>query len=81
MHIEFDRETCIGMYQCVDEWVAFQKDMDAGKATLVDSEEIGDDLFAREVPTGAEFDAEMAARVCPVDAIALFDDDGEQLVP
>jgi ferredoxin len=80
MYIEFDRGTCIGMYQCVDEWDAFEKNMDEGKADLVGSEEREDDVFVREVPEDAEFEAEFAARVCPVDAIELFDDDGEQLV-
>jgi ferredoxin len=80
MHIEFDRDTCIGMYQCVDEWDAFEKNMDAGKADLVGSEEREADVFVREVPEDAEFEAEFAARVCPVDAIKLFDDDGEQVV-
>ncbi|MEM4782460.1 MAG: ferredoxin [Halalkalicoccus sp.] len=81
MRIEYDRDTCIGIYQCVDEWAKFKKDMDAGKADLVGGEEIEDDRFVIEVPEGEEFDAEMAARVCPVDAITLYDDDGEQLVP
>lgn len=81
MKIEFDRDTCIGMYQCVDEWDGFEKDMDEGKATLVDGSIGNDGHFVREVPTDEEFDAEMAARVCPVDAIILYDDDGEQLVP
>ncbi|WP_372912323.1 ferredoxin [Salinigranum sp.] len=80
MHIEYDRDTCIGMFQCVDEWEAFEKNLDDGKADLVDSEEREEDLFVREVPEDAEFDAEFAARVCPVDAIKLFDDDGEQVV-
>lgn len=65
----------------MDEWSAFEKDMDAGKARLVESERVDEDVFAREVPSDAEFDAEMAARVCPVDAITVYDDDGEQLVP
>jgi ferredoxin len=80
MHIEYDRDTCIGMFQCVDEWEAFEKNLDDGKADLVDSEEREGDVFVREVPEDAEFDAEFAARVCPVDAIKLFDDDGEQVV-
>jgi ferredoxin len=80
MHIEYDRDTCIGMFQCVDEWEAFEKNLDDGKADLVDSEEREEDVFVREVPEDAEFDAEFAARVCPVDAIKLFDDDGEQVV-
>ena len=81
MEIEYDRDTCIGIYQCVDEWTAFEKDMDAGKAELVGAEERDDGTFVLEVPEGEEFDAEMAARVCPVDAITLYDDDGEQQVP
>ncbi|WP_122088518.1 ferredoxin [Halalkalicoccus subterraneus] len=81
MRIEYDRDTCIGIYQCVDEWDAFEKDMDAGKAELVGAEETEEDTFVLEVPEGEEFDAEMAARVCPVDAIRLYDDDGEQMVP
>ncbi|WP_152039472.1 ferredoxin [Salinigranum salinum] len=80
MHIEYDRDTCIGMFQCVDEWDAFEKNLDEGKADLVGSEEREADVFVREVPEDAEFDAEYAARVCPVDAIKLFDDDGEQIV-
>ncbi|SFL39521.1 ferredoxin [Halogranum rubrum] len=81
MKIEYDRETCIGIFQCVDEWDAFEKNLDAGKADLVDAEEVDEQVFVREVPEDAEFDAEFAARVCPVDAITLYDDDGEQLVP
>lgn len=81
MRIEYDRDTCIGIYQCVDEWETFEKDMDAGKAELVGAEETKEGTFVLEVPEGEEFDAEMAARVCPVDAITLYDDDGEQTVP
>jgi len=81
MRIKFDRDTCIGMFQCVAEWDAFDRDEDAGKAVLADSEEVEDDLFAREVPEGAELDAKFAARACPVDAIAVYDDDGEQVIP
>ena len=81
MKIEYDRETCIGMFQCVDEWDAFVKNLDDGKADLENAEEVDDQLFVREVPEDAEFDAKFAARVCPVDAITVYDDDGEQLVP
>ena len=81
MRIEFDRETCIGMYQCVDEWDGFSKDMDAGKAVLADGEETEPGIVVAEVPEDETFDAEFAARVCPVDAITVYDDDGEQLIP
>jgi ferredoxin len=69
------------MFQCVAEWDAFERDEDAGKAVLADSEEREEGVFVREVPEDAELDARFAARACPVDAIALYDDDGEQLVP
>ncbi|WP_256391425.1 ferredoxin [Natronoarchaeum rubrum] len=81
MKVEFDRDTCIGMFQCVAEWDAFEKNEDAGKADLADSEETDDDVFVREVPADAELDAKFAARSCPVDAIVIYDDDGEQLIP
>jgi ferredoxin len=81
MRIEYDRDTCIGMFQCVAEWDAFEKDIDAGKAVLEGATEAEPDLFVREVPEGAELDAKFAARACPVEAITVYDDDGEQLVP
>ncbi|MFB6074339.1 MAG: ferredoxin [Haloarculaceae archaeon] len=81
MYVEFDRDTCIGMFQCVAEWEAFERDEDAGKAVLVDSEEAADGVFVREVPEGDELDAKFAARACPVEAITVYDEDGEQLVP
>ena len=80
MRIEYDRDTCIGMFQCVAEWDAFSKDEDAGKAVLADSEEREENVFVREIPDGEELDAKFAARVCPVDAIRVYDDDGEQIV-
>jgi len=81
MRIEFDRDTCIGMFQCIEEWDGFEENVDAGKAELVDGEETDDGLFVAEVPDDEAFDAKFAARVCPVDAIAVYDDDGEQLIP
>ena len=81
MRVEYDRDTCIGMFQCVAEWDGFERDEDAGKAVLVDGEETEADTFVQEVPEDAEFDAKFAARSCPVDAIAVYDDDGEQLIP
>ncbi|MFB6111642.1 MAG: ferredoxin [Halobacteriaceae archaeon] len=80
MRVEFDRDTCIGMFQCVAEWDEFEEDPDAGKAILRDSEEVRPDVFAREVPEDAELDAKFAARACPVDAIRVYDGDGEQIV-
>ena len=81
MRIEFDRDTCIGMFQCTDEWEAFRENRDDGKADLADGDRTDENVFVREVPADAELDAEFAARACPVDAIALYDDDGEQVIP
>ncbi len=80
MRVKFDRDTCIGMFQCVAEWDGFEKDMNDGKADLVGAEETEADVFEVEVPEDEEFDAKFAARVCPVDAIEVYDDDGEQVV-
>lgn len=84
MRVEYDRDTCIGMFQCVAEWDGFERDESAGKAVLVDGEatdaDWGADVRAREVPEGAELDAKFAARTCPVDAIRVYDDDGERVV-
>ncbi|WP_144904624.1 ferredoxin [Halobellus captivus] len=80
MKIRYDRNTCIGMFQCVDEWDAFEKNLDEGKADLDGATEVDDGIFELEVPDGAELDAEFAARACPVDAIELYDDDGEKVV-
>ncbi|MFB6250270.1 MAG: ferredoxin [Halobellus sp.] len=79
MKIRYDRETCIGMFQCVEEWDAFEKNLDEGKAELAESTEVEDGIFEVEVPDDAELDAEFAARACPVDAIELYDGD-EQVV-
>jgi ferredoxin len=81
MRIEFDRDTCIGMFQCVAEWDAFERDEDDGKADLADSEEREPGVFVRDVPEADELDAKFAARSCPVDAITVYDEDDEQLVP
>jgi ferredoxin len=81
MRIEYDRDTCIGMFQCVEEWDALEKNIDAGKADLPAAEQTDDGTFVLEVPEDAELDAEFAARACPVDAIELFDDDGDRVVP
>ena len=79
MRVRFDRNTCIGMYQCVDEWARFEENRDEGKADLLDADEVADGVFEAEIPEDEEFDAEFAARVCPVDAIEVWDGD-EQVV-
>lgn len=80
MRVEFDRDTCIGMFQCVAEWDAFEENPDAGKADLAEAEEEAPDLFVRKVPEEDELDAKFAARACPVDAIEVYAEDGSQIV-
>jgi ferredoxin len=83
MRVEYDYDTCIGMFQCVEEWDAFERDENAGKADLADSTQSSEDpdVYVREIPDDAELDAKFAARACPVEAIRVLDDDGDQLVP
>jgi ferredoxin len=80
MRVRYDRDTCIGMFQCVEEWDAFERNMDAGKADLDGATEVEPGVYEAEIPADAELDAEFAARACPVDAIEVYDDDGEQVV-
>ena len=68
------------MFQCAAEWDAFKRNEDEGKADLENSEEVESDVFECEVPGDAELDAKFAARACPVDAIEIYDEDGEQIV-
>jgi ferredoxin len=81
MYVEFDRDTCTGIFNCVQEWEQFVEVRDVGKATLVESGEFETDHYRQDVPEGEEFEAKMAACVCPVDAITIYDEEGEQLVP
>lgn len=81
MRVEFDREACEGWFDCAQEWDAFEMQLSEGKADLQNSNEIDDDVFVREVPSGMEQEAKKAAEVCPVDAITIYDDDGDQLIP
>jgi ferredoxin len=81
MYIEFDRDTCIGAFQCVSEWEGFQENRTDGKADLRGADEVAENVFVRAIPDDAETDAKWAARVCPVDAITMYDDDGTQLIP
>lgn len=46
-----------------------------GKADLVSAEEIEDGMFVREVPEEATEQVKAAAEACPVDAIAVIEDD------
>jgi len=69
MRIEIDRDECTGCGNCED--IApdvFQLD-DEGVSTVVD-------------PAGADDDTiREAAESCPVDAIILYDDSGNQVYP
>lgn len=81
MRIEFNRRTCSAWFQCVQHWDAFDMNVVEGKADLEGAEEVETDFWAREVPAGAEEEAKAAAEACPVDAITVYDEDGNQLAP
>lgn len=81
MRIEYNRLACTGWFQCVQEWDAFEMNMAAGKATLEGGEQADDGVFVREVPENEEENARAAAEACPENAIVLYDEAGEQLVP
>lgn len=81
MKVEYDRTTCTAWFQCVQKWEAFEMNMLAGKADLNEADEINEGLFVREVPAAEEDKAKDAAENCPVNAIRILDDDGEQILP
>lgn len=81
MKVEYRYRVCAGWFQCVQDWDAFEMNMMDGKAELAGSEEVEEDVYVREVPADSEEDAIAAAESCPVDAIIVYDDEGEQLVP
>lgn len=56
-------------------------DVAEGKAVLEGSEEIQDDLFVRDIGANLSDSAMAAAEACPVDAITVYDDDGNQINP
>lgn len=81
MKVEFDRNACSGWFQCVQEWDSFEMNMTAKKADLKDADEREDGHFVLETPTRAEEAAKSAAESCPIDAIRVLNDDGEQIYP
>jgi ferredoxin len=65
IHVQVDREVCIGSADCVDTAPAVFELDDEGKATVID-------------PDGAPFDDVLeAARNCPVTAIFVAGEEGD----
>lgn len=81
MHIEYNRNACSGWFQCVQKWDAFEMNVSAEKADLEDAEERDNGVFVREIPENRESEAMSAAETCPVNAIIVFDEDGNQISP
>ncbi|MDX1745759.1 MAG: ferredoxin [Halobacteriales archaeon] len=81
MRLVYDRMACGGWFQCVQKWDDFEMNLPEGKADLRESQDRGDGTFVREVPDAAVEKAKAAAESCPAEAIFLYDDDGEQIVP
>ena len=69
LRVRIDRTLCVGFGDCVTEAPeAFVLD-DSGVAVFVKPEEVDRERFLR------------ACDVCPVDAITVWDEAGEQIVP
>jgi ferredoxin len=69
LRVRIDRTLCVGFGDCVTEAAdAFVLD-DSGTAVFVKPEEVDRERLLR------------ACDVCPVDAITVWDDTGEQIVP
>lgn len=81
MRVEYDRIACGGWFQCVQKWDEFEMNMPEGKADLRGGQDEGGGVFVREIPAEAIESAKAAAESCPVDAIVIYDDDGEEVVP
>ncbi len=68
--VRIDRSTCIGSANCAKV---------APELFVLDDERL---VTFRESPAEVELErATEACRVCPVDALSVFDADGRQLVP
>ncbi len=67
--IEVDRELCYGFGDCVDSLPTVFALDDEEKAIVLDADAAGVD------------DIVEAAQNCPVDAIIVLDEDGEQIYP
>lgn len=81
MKIEYDRSACHGWFQCIQQWDTFEMNPAEGVADFPIGEEIDDGLLVADIPEGQEEEAKAAAEACPVDAIVVYSDDDEQLVP
>lgn len=69
MRVRIDRDKCIGAENCVVTAPSVFVLDDDGKARLLDTTDVADDLLW------------LAAELCPTEAIMLFTDDGDQLYP
>lgn len=68
--IRIDRSLCVGFAQCIDESdVAFRLNEDEDLAEFADPERESRELLLQ------------ACKVCPVEALVVFDAGGNRLVP
>lgn len=76
IRIEFDRDTCIGAFVCVDQDPAHFEAAN-GKADLLGGEEVDSGVWVVEedLDEGETEAAVMAAKGCPVDVINVKDQD------
>lgn len=80
--IVYDRTGCIGAATCEALDPEDFEMVEDGLADLIDSEEVNDGVFEKEIPEERKDDALEAAKGCPVNVIKIVDtDSGEQLYP
>jgi len=79
IRIEFDRETCIGAFVCVDQDPDHFEAAN-GKADLIGGEEIEPGIWELEedMDEAKVEEAVMAAKGCPVDVINVKDLDSDE---
>lgn len=81
MRLEFDLTACEGWFKCIPESELFEIDNLNGKATVNGASETSEGVFEREIPAEMEEEVQAAARSCPVNAITVYDESGDQLSP
>ena len=80
MKIEFDRDTCIGMFQSVNEWDGLGKGLDAGKADLLNSKETDGDISSLKYPMARSSTPSTQLVSAQSMRFRVYDNNGEQII-
>lgn len=81
MKVKYDKSACHGWFQCIQHWDALEMNAPEGVADFPMGEETEGGVLVADVPDDQEAEAKAAAEACPVDAIVVYSDDEDQLVP